>query len=245
MHHRALITLGHDEYWTAPMRNAALWSRQHGVNVAFLGANADFRHMRLAASPLGPDRREIDYKVASEDPLYGVKNAQVTADWRDQPDPRPESALNGVIYQCNPVGADMVIVDARSWLFRGTGLRDGDHLLGMVGPEYDRVDPADPTPRTIEILAHSSVVCRGHPDYSDATYYTTRSGAGVFDSGTTGWVDALKCGRLGHSISCNLKVLTITKTLLEAFARGPAGLTNPSRPNRAKLGIHLGDPIKV
>ena len=34
-----------------------------------------YRHIRLASSPLGPDRVVICYKVASQDPMYGRNNA--------------------------------------------------------------------------------------------------------------------------------------------------------------------------
>jgi hypothetical protein len=50
-----------------------------------------------------------------------------------------------------------------------------------------------PSPRPIEVLFHSPVVCgttKQH-EFSDAAYYTTPSGAGVFSSGTQGWVCAL------------------------------------------------------
>jgi hypothetical protein len=94
-HHRALITLGHDEYWSSEMRTGALGARARGVNLAFLGSNADYRHIRLVASPLGGARREIDYKTDwRQDPLYGVLNQDVTSEWRTGPMPRP-SALNG------------------------------------------------------------------------------------------------------------------------------------------------------
>ena len=93
MNHRALVSLGHDEYWSSDMRRGALAARLHGVNLAFLGANDVYRHIRLVASPLGKDRREVNYKVASEDPLYGVDNEEVTSQWREAPVPRPESVL--------------------------------------------------------------------------------------------------------------------------------------------------------
>ena len=44
------------------MRAGALGARAHGVNLAFLGSNADYRHIRLVASRLGGARHEIDYK---------------------------------------------------------------------------------------------------------------------------------------------------------------------------------------
>src|SRR5438874_11200942 len=103
------------------MRGAALKDRHlYGVNIALLGSNADYRHIRFESSPLGADRREVCYKVATEDPLYGIDDAEVTVNWRDPPIARPESALNGDFYQCHDVLADMVVVDPSSWVFAGT-----------------------------------------------------------------------------------------------------------------------------
>ena len=48
--HRALISLDHDEYWSTGMRDAATAARAAGVNIAFLGANAIYRHIRLEPS---------------------------------------------------------------------------------------------------------------------------------------------------------------------------------------------------
>jgi hypothetical protein len=245
MNHRALISLGHDEYWSSDMRRGALAARAHGVNLAFLGANDVYRHIRLVASPLGKDRHEIDYKVASEDPLFGVDNEEVTSQWREAPVPRPESVLLGGLYQCNPVHADIVVAAASSWVFAGTGMANGDHLPGAIDLEYDRVDGSLPTPASVQILAHSPLTCRGHGDHADVTYYTTRSGGGVIDMASQGWIPLLTCKPPQDTILCNAKAVRITTNILRMFARGPAGIDHPSRPNVAQFGIRLAHPIHV
>ena len=65
---RAVLTLGHDEYWSTAMREAATAARDRGVNLAFLGGNEVYRHIRFADTPLGPNRLEINYKSFGEDP---------------------------------------------------------------------------------------------------------------------------------------------------------------------------------
>jgi hypothetical protein len=74
LRHRALVVVCHGEYWSGRMRAAATVARNRGVNLLFLQANDVYRHVRLASSPLGADRRVIDYKVAREDPLFGRDN---------------------------------------------------------------------------------------------------------------------------------------------------------------------------
>lgn len=46
---RAVISLGHDEYWTPQQRDAVTKARDAGVNVAFLGANACYRRIRFGS----------------------------------------------------------------------------------------------------------------------------------------------------------------------------------------------------
>jgi hypothetical protein len=245
MHHRALVSLGHDEYWSSDMRRGALAARLQGVNLAFLGANDVYRHIRLVASPLGKDRREINYKVASEDPLFGVDNAEVTSQWREAPVPRPESLLLGGLYQCNPVHADMVISAATSWVFAGTGMDNGDRLPGAIDLEYDRVDGDLPTPASVQILAHSPLTCRGRGDHADVTYYTTRRGGGVIDMASQGWIPLLTCQPPQETTRCDRRAVRITTNILHMFAAGPAGIDHPSRPNLARFGIRLEHPVHV
>ena len=237
--HRALVTLGHDEYWTRPMRMAATSARDRGLNLAFLGANAVYRQIRLQPSPLGRDREVVDYKSAREDPLNGDDNGLVTVNWRDPPVGQPESALIGQLFECNPAKANAVVVDSSSWLFDNTGVHDGDTFTNLIGPWYDRVNPLYPTPANLQVLAHSPVTCQTvGKSWSDMTYYSASSGAGVFATGTTTWVCELTASCLQDPRSHpDERVLHVTKNLLFAFSEGPAGLAHPSRSNLASLGI--------
>ncbi len=225
----AVVSLGHDEYWSTGMRAAVTAARDRGVNVAFLGANAVFRHFRYAGTALGPDRLVVDYKDAAEDPMYGVDNAKVTVNWREPPLDDPASSLTGTTYRCNPVYADLVVADASSWLFDGVHVHDGTRLSGLVGSEYDRVDRAFPTPRPIDVVFHSPVMCRGRADHADAAYYVAGSGAGVFDAGTSSWVCAIDgvCTHGRGDGHARRVVTAVTKNLLRAFAAGPAGRRHP------------------
>ena len=44
---RGVVSLGHDEYWTVPMRRAVETARDAGTNVAFLGANTCYWRVRF------------------------------------------------------------------------------------------------------------------------------------------------------------------------------------------------------
>ncbi len=242
---RALVSLGHDEYWSAQMRAHTTAARDHGMNIAFLGANAAYRPIRLASTSLGPDRLEIDYKDARLDPVDATDPDAATGwSWDTGSHPRPQSVLTGTFYECNPVRADMVAVDPHSWLLAGV-VGAGEHLRGLIGSEFDRVDRAEPTPRPIEVLFHSPLHCRGQSTFADAAYYTTRSGAGVFDSGTSSFVCALQpgdCGPGRGDAHATEVVRAVVTRLLRAFAAGPAGIQHPAHDNDAQFASRGGPP---
>ncbi len=232
---RAVISLGHDEYWTPQQRAAVTKARDSGVNLAFLGANTCFRRIRFAPSPTGADRQVICYKTAySMDPLYRHEPAQVTTDYRTAPAADPESSMTGVLYEGYPTDAPFVVHAADHWLFQGTGVKNGDGFAHLVGVEYDRVTPGQPTPRPIQIIAHSPLVCNGRSSHADAAYYTVPGGAGVFASGTMRWVEGLMAGtrddRSDHGMDRRTGVFVsrTTENLFRAFAAGPAGHTQPA-----------------
>jgi hypothetical protein len=240
----AIYTLGHDEYWTPERRAAITRARDAGTNVAFLGANTCYRRIRLAPGADGTaDRSVICYKTdVGQDPMYSADPALATTDYRLPPAPDPESSLTGVIYEGYPVDAPYVIHQPDHWLFAGTGIRKGQSFEHLVGVEFDRVNLGYPTPRPIQVLAHSPVVCEGRPDYSDTAYYTTPSGAAVFASGTMRWVESMMAGHRGdgadHYISpaAGRFVTRVNTNLLLAFARGPARENYPpARDNLSTL----------
>ncbi len=235
--HKAIVTLGHDEYWSAEMRSAAETARDSGTNLAFLGANAVFRSIRLMPSETGPFRHEVNYRSAKDDPMAGVDNSRVTVSWRESPVNRPESTLVGNFYQCNPVKADMVVSDPSAWVFAGSGLSTGDKLLGVVGPEFDRYDTSAPDPPgPVQVLTHSPLKCKGESTYSDMTYYSAPSGAGVFATGTNWWVSRLNKACNPNEPCFEENVDRITRNVLDAFAIGPAGAAHPSVSNYKTLG---------
>ncbi|MCX5010124.1 hypothetical protein OG765_03855 [Streptomyces sp. NBC_00555] len=234
----AVLSLGHDEYWSPDQRAHFTAARDAGTNIAILGANCCFRRIRLEASDLGPDRTLVCYKSAyDQDPGF-KRGHPATVDFRSAPGADPESSLLGVIYDGYPVDAPYVVTHPGHWLFEGTGAKAGDRFEHLVGVEYDKVDTGFPTPRPIEILAHSPVVCEGRPSHQDSAYYTVPSGAGVFATGTMRWVESLDAsgdGRSGanHGLDARSGALTtrVTENLLRVFAAGPAGRTHPAQDN--------------
>ncbi|MER0482804.1 N,N-dimethylformamidase beta subunit family domain-containing protein [Streptomyces sp. Edi2] len=249
----AALSLGHDEYWTPQQREHVTRARDAGTNLAFLGANACFRRVRLEPGP-GPGpgqgqgsgsgasgalRTVVCYKTAyRDDPHFaGPHRAPPTHDFRQPPAADPESALTGVFYEGYPTDAPYVVHNADHWLFAGTGAKRGDAFDHLVGVEYDRVTPQAPTPEQLEIVAHSPLVCNGRRSHADSAYYTVPSGAGVFSSGTMRWVEALMAGThddgRDHGMDDRTRafVTRTTENLLRAFAVAPAAKIRPAPRN--------------
>lgn len=238
--HACLVSLGHDEYWSAPMRFGVQKAVNKGLNFAVLGANCCYRHIRLDDSPLGPYRHQVCYKDPTEDPLYGKDNAAVTSNWPSPPDPRPESQLIGIMYQAYGGSGDLDVVDSSHFLFDKTGLSDGSKILNVLGSEFDRYVPGPPAPGNLTILCHSPTQSVIGPSYSDMSYYTVRGGGGVFASGTASFVDRLwdnttglanKRFAPGPTPGATEYLIQITKNVLAAFAKGPADRYHPSQAN--------------
>jgi hypothetical protein len=241
----ALFCLGHDEYWSPPERANVTAARDAGMNIAFMGANTMFRRTRLDSTPLGQNRLVICYKTSYlQDPMYGVNNALVTSDWREPPNPDPESSLTGTLYEGNPVDASFIVASPNSWVFANTGVQLGTSIPGLVGIEYDRVNPCYPVNRPIEVLSHSPLTCGGVNSYSDAAYYTTPSGAGVFNSGTMRFVASMNSlHEFGENSSTWAFTTQVATNLLQAFSDGPAAAKYPAHDNLDAMQEWPGDPI--
>lgn len=233
---RSVVVLGHDEYWTPAQRRHLTRARDAGSNLAVLGANTCFRRIRTEDGVTGPGRTVVCYKDDfRDDPVFpdSARAHEVTTDFRAGPGAEPESDLTGVLYEGYPVDAPYVVHRPDHWLFEGTGVRRGDRFDHLVGVEYDRVTPEGPTPRPIEVVAHSPVVCNRTRSHSDTAYYTAHGGAGVFAAGTMRWVEGLMAGspeggrNHGMDARTGKFVTRTTQNVLKAFAEGPAGRHRP------------------
>ncbi|MDR8409647.1 hypothetical protein MTP10_12950 [Nonomuraea sp. 3-1Str] len=194
---RAVVSMGHDEYWSPGMRAAVTRARDQGTNLAFLGANA------------------VYWRIGLNDRTVACDKESTCTLWRAS---KPESALVGQMYDCFPAEAAYVVTRPDHWIYEGT---HGTRFPGMTGVETDRVGTG--SPRDVQVLAESPVNCGGRSTVSTSTYYVAPSGARVFASGTMRWVCAMRGRRCGHGVTDAAAVFTrrATRNLLTRFAQGP------------------------
>jgi hypothetical protein len=199
---RAVVSPGHDEYWSPQMRAVVTRARDHGTNLAFLGANAVYWRIGLHGRTVACDK-EVQC------PLWRASS--------------PESALVGQQYDCFPAEAAYVVSRPGHWIYQGT---HGRRFPGMAGVETDRVSPD--SPENVQVLAESPLSCGGRQTVSNSTYYTAPGGAGVFASGTMRWVCGMRGRRCGHGVTAAASAFTrrATRNLLTRFAQGPAGTSS-------------------
>ncbi len=243
LQHRAIIILGHGEYWTKSMRDGLEQARDHGVSLAFLGADDGYWQARLEPDAAGiPDRTVVCYKVTSNnyagegntlarDPDYHTHPDQVTALWRDPFLNRPESELLGLEYHSIILAHTAPAWEVPIWpldpLDIGTGLQPGEQVEGgFLGYEYDGFGPAWAQPAGLHILGLTSLVNRyHHHDFAVTAYYRAPSGALVFDAGSIWWAWALDESSPPQAFEPNIvggkqSIANLTYTIIAAMLRG-------------------------
>jgi hypothetical protein len=155
-----VIFPGHEEYVTAREYDLVERYRDLGGNLAFLSANDFFYRVTRHGATIERDGR-----------------------WRDLG--RPEAALVGAQYvdwnHARYANRPYVVtgVAQTPWLFRGTGLHDGDRF-GIYGIEVDA--RAGASPAGTRVLARIPEIF-GAGKSAEMTYYTTPAGAKVFSAG--------------------------------------------------------------
>ena len=94
--YRLLLSIGHDEYWSGPMRDSVEAFIAGGGNVAFLSGNTAFWQIRYEDD----GRTIVGYKGRfADDPCYRTdRHAETTTIWSDHELGRPENAMTGVSF---------------------------------------------------------------------------------------------------------------------------------------------------
>ena len=206
--YRLVLSVGHDEYWSAPMRDHLEAFIAAGGNVAFFSGNTCCWQVRAEDGGTALVSWKQRWVM---DPVFPTgDHALLTTLWSHHLVGRPENTLTGVGFlfggyhrshgQFMDGPAAYTVHRPDHWIFTGTGLdRDGtfggnDTIVGYEcdGCEFTLVDGLpvpthrDGTPEGFEILA--SCPAKWHPD--DALFYdrfpADRVGAAVLGTYTRG-----------------------------------------------------------
>ncbi|MDQ0322201.1 hypothetical protein QO002_004407 [Pararhizobium capsulatum DSM 1112] len=231
LNHKAFLSVGHDEYWSAEQRTNVEAARDAGVNLAFWSGNECYWKVRWENSIDGNGtayRTMVCYKETwgtSTDP----SNVN-TGTWRDprfaDPGQKPENALTGTMFTVDSYRQDAISVPydfSKLRFWRNTdvaNLQPGQTLQlaqNLLGYEWDSDVENGFRPAGLVNLSLSTVSVDTYlRDYgttvgsADATHsltmYRAESGALVFGAGTVFWSWGLNADHEGPTTATDRNV---------------------------------------
>lgn len=188
--HRALVVVGHDEYWSAGMYAAARAFADTAGNVAVLGANTCMWAVRYEENA----RTLVCYKSYS-DPMKPDYPESTTVQWRDPLLLLPECGFfGGLTPSCeSTVSLPVRFNRLYSWITDGLEAEVG-HSFGenVLGYEFDVYLPGFSPVHALPLF--QTPVGGPCPQTHSGTYYELQpgfglpgSGGGIFNAGTIQW----------------------------------------------------------
>ncbi len=188
--YRLVLSVGHDEYWSAPMRDNLEKFIAAGGNAAFFSGNTCCWQVRTEEGGRALTCWKQNFH---SDPVYAARGSYATLSslWSHHLVKRPENQLTGVGFlwggyhrshgQLMDGSGAYTVHRPEHWLFAGTGLKRGDEFGGkdtIVGYECDGCElewkdglpvptRRDGTPDSFEVLG--TAPAQWHPD--DCQWY--------------------------------------------------------------------------
>ena len=226
--HKALVNVGHSEYWDAGGRANVTAARDAGVNVAFFAGNLMWWKTRFAPSQFGSEanRTMVVYKESLDSTTSDPSDPPTwTGEWRD---PRfsppadggnPENSLTGQLWKVNCCSYALSIPAAysklRLWRNTSVASLSAGQTATMpnetLGYEWDidvdngsrpagEIDLSQTCETGVSQLLEDYVEDIGSGNACNSlTLYRAASGALVFDAGTVQWSWGLDANHDGGS----------------------------------------------
>ncbi len=224
-HYKLVLSVGHDEYWSSPMRDNLEQYIRDGGNVAFFSGNTCCWQVRSEDDGRALTCYKQSYNV---DPIYrqGDHGLLSTA-WSHHLVERPENELTGVGFlwggyhrshgQFMDGPGSFVVHRPDHWLFKGSKLRRGDRFGEkdtIVGYECDGC----------EMKWQDGLPFPTHSDGTPETFTILGSCPARWAAGDSLWYDRFPKDRVGAAV---LGVYTNGGTVVTAgttdWAHGLAG----------------------
>ena len=200
----SVLILGpHPEYWSSEMYyKVKSWVFERGGKLIYLGGNG------LNCDVEFPDQERCIYRNEDNRRLEAEDN---THESRFHLRHESEASLLGVVYDARGImtAAPYKVIDAKHWVFAGTGLKQGDIFGresqhervpgGASGHETDKRSPS--SPKNVQFLAEGL-----NPDEGGAemVYHEPPGGGSVFSTGSINWVSSLLVDDAVSKITANV-----------------------------------------
>jgi hypothetical protein len=227
---KGFLSVGHDEYYSIEMFDQLRTAIASGLNVAFFSGNVCCGRIDLR-----PDAAGSSNRVFSRVDFYGPRDEAEVKRFPAMgklPHTSPNSNLLVGAGNVPPTtgGADWICNAPEHWLFKETGMRQGDGIPGLVGWEWHGQPASIPG---LQILATGPT--QDAPDKLNggiytATIYPGPKGNFVFNASSCWWADGLAepPGYVRPSVYTSPKgpdprAQRITRNVLERMRASPKG----------------------
>ncbi len=268
--YEVVIDVGHDEYVTLQERNQLQSFVNNGGRLMILGGNTYWWQVRLEDN----GRTLVNYKDPYRDPLLGINDKVVTTRWFDYPLYNPETKLTGVTFREGGIVnyedgtlpksqgyGDFAVYNSHYWVYKGTGLKDGDEFgydASIVGVEVDgndftwqngipTVTGNDETPANFRILGLSPAANK--EDYQNGHavmgMYFIPNGGAVFTASTLNWAKGLPSDVNVQKITHNILTQFLKNTYPPEIVSWSPGKTVSKTINKESVFINDRDNITL
>jgi hypothetical protein len=159
---KAFLSIGHDEYWSETMRANVIQARDAGVSLGFFGGNYLYWPTQFS-----PDSKGNPNRALAVDKTFGADGTFAGSRYNES-----EQLIVGGMWGPghNNTNGDIFVnprkepTDAplNHWVFSGTGLQEGDVIPGLIGIEYNAINPGFAVPSGMLTLIHTQV-----PDFGN------------------------------------------------------------------------------
>jgi hypothetical protein len=187
---KAMLSVGHDEYWDIRQYESAVAMRDAGVNLLFLSGNSFFY-----VTPFTPSSDGRPNRIITRAGLYGGKHSHAE-NWEKKIGPfsmrGPDEGYLMGARNVDPVngGGDWICTLPDHWIFANTGMKRGDRVPGLIGWEFHGDPPTDLP--GLEIVANGTAWQGGvRAQQWTATIYPGPKGNYVFNAATIFWAQGL------------------------------------------------------
>ena len=200
---KVFLSVGHDEYWSREMFDAAVKARDDGLSFAFFSGNSVYHEIVLFDS------------AVSGAPCRSFARVKLFED---------EKTLMGSTSYGSGYG-DWIVTQPKHWIYEGTGLNAGDTIPAVIGWEYH--GPPLPDLPGLEVVASGPIYpprsTDTEPREHRAVVYPGPKGNWVFNAGTIWWPEGLsqppghvpaRTGNMAGTFGVNPQQQRITANLL-------------------------------
>lgn len=218
---KAFLSIGHDEYWDIRQFRSVETLKEQGVNLLFFSGNSI-----CWVSPFSTSKSGNPYGRIFRAGPYGASNNYAENRERDHgpfPERGPDEGLLMGVRNIQPVngGGDWIVVKPDHWMFKGTGMKKGDRIPGLIGWEFHGDAAAIDG---MEVVAEGTAWQGGdNPSKWQAVVYPGPKQNFIFNASTIFWAQGLSSPP-GHTLPWShysrphgpdARVQRITRNLLE------------------------------